>query len=69
MNTMPPFKINMTLSIGYSQGKHEDTLIVKDAPIELADDEEMLEEWLHENYWVEWANGYIDGGVSIVKET
>jgi hypothetical protein len=31
METMPPFKINMTLSIGY-QGKHEENIIVEDAP-------------------------------------
>jgi hypothetical protein len=45
------------------------TLLWRMHPIELANDEEILEEWLHENYWLDWANGYIDGGVSIVKET
>lgn len=63
---MAKLKIELTLSIGY-QGQHREVLEVDDSSIPEGLGEDDLVEWLHENYWREWAAGYIDGGVSIVE--
>ena len=59
-------RIRMTLSIGYSQATQEDEIEIDDPGPELEGD--ALIGWLHSEYWVDWANGFIDGGVEIVNE-
>jgi hypothetical protein len=58
-------RIRLTLSIGYAGARHEDEIEIDDPEPGLEGD--ALIEWLHSEYWVDWANGYIDGGVEIVE--
>jgi hypothetical protein len=57
-------KIRMTLSIGFAGAQHTEEIDIDDAPPELSGDD--LVEWLTDNYWVEWTNNFIDGGVEVL---
>lgn len=59
-------KLNVSLSIGFVGGTHKDVIDIDDNEIEECKTEEELDELLGQ-YWLDWANNYIEGGFEIVE--
>jgi hypothetical protein len=60
---MPMFKV--TLGIGFANARHEDVIEIPQEELDGKTEEErgkLMDEW-----WQDWANDYIDGGISAVE--
>ena len=55
-------KFKVSLSIGFENATQLDTLEVSDDELAECETEEDREKLLNE-YWQDWANNYIDGGI------
>lgn len=55
-------KYRVTLSIGFVGAVHEDVLDVDDEELASCETDEQRDDLLNE-YWQDWANNYIDGGI------
>jgi hypothetical protein len=55
-------KYRVSLSIGFVGAKHEDIIDVDDDELAACDTDNARDDLL-EQYWQDWANNYIDGGI------
>ncbi len=59
-------RFRVTLGIGFANGEQEDEIDIDDDDLDACETDEEREELIWE-YWQEWANNYIDGGISPVE--
>lgn len=60
-------KIKVSLDIGFAGANREETLEISDEEWNDCGTSQEQEE-LMEDYWKEWSNNYIDGGVELIDE-
>jgi hypothetical protein len=56
----------VTLGIGYPGANHEDEIEIDDTELAECETEAQKEKLLDE-YWRDWANNYIDGGIDLIE--
>ena len=56
----------VTLSIGFPTAKHEDEIEIDDTELAECETVQQKEDLLHE-YWQDWSNNYIDGGIELIE--
>ena len=55
----------VTLSIGFVGAKHEDEIEIDDTEYAECETDKQRDDLLHE-YWRDWSNNYIDGGIEVI---